>query len=108
MVMAPTIFTNWTGPWDYLNAGDIFNAAVSPYANMFGTVVWLYLLVFFTGLTMAYIKTKNFGTTIVVGLVVCAGFFPFMAATEGYEAAMPVVYLMIVLGIFGILYRFFK
>jgi hypothetical protein len=102
----PAIFNNWSYPWGQLTSGAIIQSTISPFTAILGT--WFYLILLFVALMMVYFKTNNFGTTIVTGLVISAGFFPYLVTLGGYEAAMPAVYMMIVFGIFIILYRLFK
>jgi hypothetical protein len=106
IMATPLIFNNWTNPWSQLTSGAIVQSTISPFTAIFGT--WFYMLILFLGLMMVYFKTHNFGTTIVTGLVISAGFFPYLLTLGGYEAAMPTVYMMIVFGIFVVLYRLFK
>lgn len=81
-------------------------AVIAPYTYSMGS--WFYLIVLFLGMIMIYMKTQNFGTTIISGLVLSAGFFPILYTMSGYTPALSVIYGFIVLGIAAILYKIFR
>jgi len=99
-------WTNWQTWWNQLIAGQIFEAVIASYTSVLGA--WFYFLVIFLGMIMIYLKTMNFGTTVLTGIIIAGGFLPFVATLTGYTAALPLIYAMIVLAITGILYKVFK
>jgi hypothetical protein len=100
---------DWLGMWNMLLGGNIFQAMISSYTNVLG--VWFYTLVIFLGMMMIYFKTRNFGTTIITGILVIAGSYSSIAlgmatAIIPTEAMFPIM-IVIALGITVILYRVF-
>jgi len=98
-----TAFQAW---WNQLISGQILEAVIASYTTVLGA--WFYILIMFLGMTMIYLKTMNFGTTVLTGIIIAGGFLPFVATLTGFTAALPLIYIMIVLSIFGVLYRLFK
>jgi len=99
-------FTGWQEGANYLYSGDVFRAMIFPFVWTMG--VWFYLIVAFMGMMMIYIKTQNFNTTIITGLIISAGFIPFLSTVDGFATAIPAIYGFVVLAIAGILYKIFK
>lgn len=94
-------------------SGDILGAVLDSYTNIAGSCSsgaclfggFFYLIFFFLGLLMIYMKTHNFGNVAVIGLLM-APFFAWVGIT--YANIMVVYYsigIMIALGIALILYR---
>lgn len=98
-----TTFQTW---WNLLTAGKFFDAVIASYTSILGA--WFYFLILFLSMVMIYIKTTNFGTTVLTGMIILAGFLPFAATLSGVTFVLPLIYGLIVLGIAIILYKLFK
>jgi len=83
----------------FLN-GKVFDAVLLSYTNILG--MWFYALVMFLGMGMIYIKTQNFGTVIITGIILSSAAIPFMPTQTLY-----IISIIIALGISLILYRVF-
>jgi len=59
------------GMWTMLTQGNIIGAVLSSYTNVLG--VWFYFLVLLLGMVMIYMKTQNFGTTMITAMLALAG-----------------------------------
>jgi predicted branched-subunit amino acid permease len=91
---------DWASMWSMFTSGNIYGAVISSYTNVLG--LWFYLLVLMLGMIMIYIKTKNFGTTTLVGILISSAVIPLLP-TQAYFA----ITVIIALGITIILYRVF-
>ncbi len=66
--------------WAQLTGGDILGASISSYTNVLGA--WFYLMMMFMGLSIVYLKTKDFGTVTITGMLVSAAAIPFMPGSS--------------------------
>ena len=86
--------------WAQLNTGDIFGAVLGSYTNVMG--YWFYAIVMMMGMSMIYIKTQNFGTVTVTGMIISAAAIPFMPTDT-----LGLIFVFLALGITFVMYRAF-
>lgn len=59
------------GLWTMFANGDPMGSVLGVYTNVFpGGAMWFYSVIALFGLLMVYMKTQNFGTTMVVAIMV--------------------------------------
>jgi len=94
----------YADPWDWLNAitsGQIIKTILDVMEYNLG--YWFYAILGFTFLGMIYLKTESAGTTSMIALLLGAIFRILLPAP-----AHTFAYLMIALGITGLLYKVFS
>lgn len=96
----PSWYAGLNASFQNLTQGDIFGAVIGSYTNVLG--MWFYALVMFILMTMMYIKTQNFGTVVLTGMIISAAAIPFMP-TE----TLSLISIMAALGVALILYAAF-
>lgn len=92
-------------PFTDIISGKIIEAIIGVYTGVFpagfGNV--FYVIVMFVGLSLLYIKTQNWGTVAIVGLLISSVTLPFIMA-EWHMIA----FVFMFLGFLGIFYMIFK
>jgi len=95
----------WPAPvnesWNLLTSGKIVEAFLNAHTALMGS--WFYALMAFLAMLMIYMKTQNFGTTIVTGMIITAMMIQFLPA-----ATHMMITIFIALGITVVLYLLFK
>lgn len=86
--------------WGMVQGGNIFGAVVLSYTNVMG--YFFYASVMLLAMIMIYLRTNNFGTVTITGILISWAAIPFMPTQSLYFIA-----IMIVLGITFILYKAF-
>ena len=89
---------NWA--WNNFTAGNYFSAITLSYTNVMG--MWFYAIVMFIGMIMIYLKTQDFGTVLITGLVISAAAVTFMPSDAQFFIS-----IMTAFGIALILYKVF-
>lgn len=65
--------------WNLLVQGDIIGAVTTTFTSRFEPVPSLFFaIILFVGLTLVYLKTENFGTVGVVGLIIAGNSLLFL------------------------------
>jgi predicted branched-subunit amino acid permease len=86
--------------WSKLMSGDIVGASISSYTNIMG--VWFYLIFLFMTMLMVYMRTQNYVTTALLGIIISGAVLPLMPSS-----ASTIIVVMMCLGSTIILYRAF-
>lgn len=81
--------------------GDWWGAILASYTNVLGG--FFYMILMAMALTMIYIKTQNFGTTAIVGIML-SSFVLIMAPGISFYGFM----MIVILGIAGIIYKIMR
>ena len=87
-------------PFTLLTTGKFLEAFMSVYTGLLGS--WLYLLLFGAALILIYLKTENFGTTTIIGLLILGPLYPVLP-----EGVHTLIFVLAALGVTSILYRVF-
>ena len=106
MAIDTNLIVDYATPWAQLTSGNIVGSTITPFTFIFGG--WFYVLIIFLGLMFVYTKTQDFGTTIVTGLIVSAGFLPVAVTLTGISSIYSIIWGMVVLALAGMLYKIFK
>jgi len=106
MAIDTNLIVDYATPWANLTTGNIVQSTIAPFTFIFGG--WFYVLIIFLGLMFVYMKTQDFGTTIVTGLIVSAGFLPVAVTLTGISSIYSIIWGMVVLALAGMLYKIFK
>ena len=104
--MTITTYTDPSAWWASMQSGDMLGMALGPFTSLMD--VCFYVFIAFMGMLLIYFKSQNFGYTTTVGILILGGFLPYIAAMQGYQAILPVIYIKIVMGVATMLYRVFK
>ena len=100
--MALDMFNITMTQWNYLLSGNIFSAVLFPYTNLLGFM--FYALIGFLASIMIYIKTQDFVTTSIVGMLLLGGGAYFYLPKEFHY----IIYIFIALGATIAIYKIFK
>lgn len=93
---------NWADVlFNALASGDVYGAVISSYTNVLGNFFYLSLL--FLAMVMIYLKTQNFVTTTLVGILLSAFIAVFVP-----PITFTAIVVAVALGITLILYRVFR
>ena len=92
---------NYSVGWEQLLAGQILEAGVYPYTHIMGNM--FYGIIGFLALTMIYLKTEDFGTTGVAGLLMAGASMIFLPVEIRFMAS-----LFLTLSFTIIMYKLFK
>lgn len=105
MTIDTNLITDYGTAWGKLITGDVVGSTISPFTYIFGG--WFYTLVIFIGLMFVYMKTQDFGTTVVTGFIVSAGFLPVAMTLTGISSIYSIIWGMVILALAGMLYKVF-
>lgn len=92
---------NYSVGWEQLLAGQLLESGIFPYTHLMGNM--FYGVIAFLSLTMIYLKTEDFGTTGVAGLLMAGASMIFMPVEIRFMAS-----LFMVLSFTIIMYKLFK
>lgn len=92
---------NYTLGWEHLLAGQLLEAGLYPYTHIMGNM--FYGVLAFLAMTMIYLKTEDFGTTGVAGLLMAGASIIFMPVEIRFMAS-----LFLVLSFTIVMYKLFK
>ena len=84
-----------------MSQGDFFGAVMQSYENVLGG--WFYLMLMTLALTMIYMKTRDFGTVGIVGILASFGIMILVPSIAFFAITM-----VIILAVGIILYRVFR
>lgn len=87
--------------WTAMTNGNYLRAVQVPYTDLMGT--YFYAAWILVAMGAIYMKTEDFGTTMVTGLLLSGTFYSFIPA-----AGQRFLYLTIILGITTVLYGLYK
>jgi hypothetical protein len=87
---------------------NFFLGVMQSYTNVLGG--FFYLILMFTALTMIYIKTRDFGTTSIVGMLMSfmLAFISSQMNFPGLNVVFYAITVSFILGIAWILWKMFK
>jgi len=91
---------NITAAWVKVTHGQIISGVLGVYTDLLGP--WFWVMLFFIPTLMFYLKTKNFGSTVVIGLVVSPTLIPLFPSVIHYT-----IFVFVAAGITGVMYRVF-
>lgn len=92
---------NYTQGWELLMAGAFVDAALYPYVHLMGGM--FYGIMAFLAMSMVYLKTENYGTTGVTGLLIAAAGIVYLPVQIRFLAT-----IFMVLSFTIIMYKIFK